>query len=77
MRITFCAFGDLRRYTPGMAERLPLDLPEGVSVEAALAAVGVPLAEVGLIVVNGKLAEEQTTLVDGDRLEVFSPIGGG
>lgn len=77
MQITFCAFGDLRRYTPEMAERLEIDLPEQTDVAQALISVGVPLAEVGLMVINGKLVDEHAALSAGDKLEVFSPIGGG
>lgn len=77
MQITFCAFGDLRRYTPGMQERMSLDLPERTTVNQVLEQVGVPLQEIGLLVINRKLVDEQHELVDGDTLEVFSPIGGG
>jgi sulfur carrier protein ThiS len=77
MQITFCAFGDLRRYTPEMAERLNVELPALTTVSQALDSVGVPLAEVGLMVINGKLVDEHAELAEGDKLEVFSPIGGG
>lgn len=77
MRITFCAFGNLRRYTPDRQERLPLDLPERATVDDALARIGVPWEEVGFVVVNGKMADRATELADGDRVEAFSPIGGG
>ncbi|MHB1007521.1 MAG: MoaD/ThiS family protein [Chloroflexota bacterium] len=77
MRVTFHAFGDLRRHTPGMQERLDLDVAERSTVLDVLVEVGVPWEEVGLVVVNGKLEDEKRELVQGDKLEVFSPIGGG
>jgi len=77
MQITFCAFGDLRRHTPGQKERLPVEVPDHTTVLRVLEDVGVPWGEVGLVVVNGALVDERRELADGDKLEVFSPIGGG
>ncbi len=77
MQITFCAFGDLRRHVPGMQERMDVPVAERTTILDLLVKVGVPWEEVGLVVVNGKLADEKRELVAGDRVEVFSPIGGG
>ncbi len=77
MQVTFCAFGDLRRYTPGRVERMSVEIDAETTVRQLLDSVGVPWEEVGLVVVNGQLADEQTTLGEGDKVEVFSPIGGG
>lgn len=77
MQVILCAFGDLRRHAPGMQERLDVAVAERSTVLDLLAKVGVPWEEVGLVVVNGKLADEKRELVAGDKVEVFSPIGGG
>lgn len=77
MQVTFCAFGDLRRHMPELKERITLEVGEQTTVLRLLEDVGVPWQEVGLVVVNGKLADEKHELVDGDKVEVFSPIGGG
>ncbi len=77
IEITFVAFGDLRRYMPDLAERMPLELQEGTTIAQALELVGVPDQEVGLVVINEKLAQMGSELHDGDRLEVFAPVGGG
>ncbi len=77
MEVTFCAFGDLRRYTPGRKERMNVEIAEPATVRQLLDAVGVPWEEIGLVVVNGQLADDRCTLGEGDKVEVFSPIGGG
>ncbi|MHB1414117.1 MAG: MoaD/ThiS family protein [Chloroflexota bacterium] len=77
MQVTLGAFGDLRRYTPQQKEKLPVALAEQATVMQLLEAVGVPWNEVGLVVVNGSLTDENHVLADGDKVEVFSPIGGG
>ncbi|MCL5108235.1 MAG: MoaD/ThiS family protein [Chloroflexi bacterium] len=77
MRITFCAYGDLRRYTPQNQERLPLAVEEQTSVAALLDRLDVPWGEVGIVAINGKLADEKYVVAEGDKVEVFSPVGGG
>lgn len=77
MRITFCAYGDLRRYTPEQRERLELDLPAPLPVSALLSQLGVPWAEVGIVAVNGTLRDEHYQVAEGDKVEVFAPVGGG
>jgi sulfur carrier protein ThiS len=77
MQIFFCAYGDLRRYTPQQQEQLPLALAEPTSVAALLVQLGVPWGEVGIVAVNGKLADEKYVVAAGDKVEIFSPVGGG
>ncbi len=38
---------------------------------------GIPLGEVQLVVVNGKLFNLDTVVLDGDEVQVFSAVGGG
>lgn len=77
MKISFCAYGDLRRYTPQNKEKLTLELPEAQPISALLLQLGVPWGEVGLVAVNGTLVDEHYLVAEGDRVEVFSPVGGG
>ncbi|MHB1134302.1 MAG: sulfur carrier protein ThiS [Chloroflexota bacterium] len=77
MRITFCAYGDLRRYTPENKERMELDLAAPTAVSALLVQMGVPWNEVGIVAVNGVLKDEHYEVAEGDKVEVFAPVGGG
>ena len=77
MQVKFYAFGNLRRYTPGMHEQLDLEVPEGSTVADLLERFGITWGEVGVIAVNGKLSDETHRLQPGDKVESFSPIGGG
>ncbi len=77
MQISFCAYGDLRRYTPGNKEKMALDLPESTPISALLVQLGVPWGEVGIVAVNGSLVDEHYRVAEGDKVEVFSPVGGG
>lgn len=77
MQITFCAYGDLRRYTPKNQEKMALTLAEPQPISALLVQLGVPWGEVGIVAVNGSLVDEHYQVADGDKVEVFSPVGGG
>jgi sulfur carrier protein ThiS len=77
MQIAFSAFGNLRKYTPERREKMSLDVEEGTTVRRLLDVVGVPWVEVGFVVVNGNIADDHRALVEGDKVEAFSPIGGG
>jgi sulfur carrier protein ThiS len=77
VQINLCAFGNLRRYTPDRQERMSLEVQEGTTVRSLLDEVGVPWNEVGFVVVNGTVVDQQRALAAGDKVEAFSPIGGG
>ena len=77
MQISLNAFGNLRRYTPDKQERMTLEVEEGTPVRQLLEKVGVPWNEVGFVVVNGTIADQNRELSAGDKVEAFAPIGGG
>lgn len=88
MRITFKAFATLGEYLPrehdGHARagnELPLDLPEGTTLEAVLQRFPLPRALVHLVLVNGEyiLPAERAAHVlrDGDAVAIWPPIAGG
>jgi len=39
--------------------------------------LGIPAGDVAILFVNGKRAEENTELRDGDRVGLFPAVGGG
>ena len=58
-----------------------VDLPEGASVADAVAALGIPPEQVGLVSVDGqavsKARRDSTLLVDGNEMVVMAPLTGG
>ncbi len=70
-------FGAYRRLSPATRGRLEIALQPGDSVAVVLARVGLALDQGSLLAVNGEAVGSDRRLHSGDRLEVFSPMGGG
>jgi molybdopterin converting factor small subunit len=54
-----------------------LALPEPTDVAALVSMLDIPPEEVKLIFVNGKRADMDQVLAEGDRVGLFPPVGGG
>ena len=58
-----------------------VDLPEGASVADAVAALGIPPEQIGLVSVDGqavsKARRDNTALADGNEMVVMAPLTGG
>ena len=58
-----------------------VELPEGASVADAVAALGIPPEQVGLVSVDGqavsKARRDTTALADGNEMVVMAPLTGG
>lgn len=58
-----------------------VELPDGASVADAVAALGIPPAQVGLVSVDGqavsKARRDSTLLADGNEMVVMAPLTGG
>ena len=52
-------------------------LPTGARVSDLLAALGIAVADVGILMVNREDGRFDQELRDGDRVTVIPPIGGG
>ncbi len=88
MRITFKLFAMLADYLPPEHEgnarvgnELPLDVPEGTTLDAVLEKFPLPRALVHLVLVNGEfiLPAERARhpLREGDVVAIWPPIAGG
>lgn len=74
----------LQRYL-GLGRRSPdshdasmaLILPEKSSIDELLQMQGIPAGEVGMIVVNGTLSRKDSTLKDGDFVQLYPWLEGG
>ena len=58
-----------------------VELPDGASVADAVAALGIPAEQVGLVSVDGqavsKARRDSTLLADGNEMVVMAPLTGG
>ncbi len=72
-------YADLRKYRPnlGIGEPLVITLDDEAKLRNLLDGLKVPGEDIKIIMVNGKQEEESYLLRDGDRIGIFSPVGGG
>jgi sulfur-carrier protein len=80
VRIELRLYASLARYMPSGPDAVSaetMEVAKGTSVRAVLEGLGVPLAEVKMIFLNGIHAKADELLSDGDRVGVFPPVAGG
>jgi sulfur carrier protein ThiS len=70
--------GHLNWYDPQKRSWLMIQLAEPMLLVELLDRLQVPPGEVALTMVNGRLVSlEDVRVSDGDRVELYPPIGGG
>jgi sulfur carrier protein ThiS len=83
VRITLKLYASLGVYLPDGAKRnqIGLDVPASATVSEVIAPLRMPLEQVSLVVLNGKilLPPERASrhLADGDILAIWPPVAGG
>ena len=79
MKVEVRVFASLRRYLPelGVGEPKILDIPEGTTFDELRAQLGLPAAEVKVIMRNGRQAEPDDRIADGDRIAYIPAVAGG
>ncbi|MDZ4168228.1 MAG: MoaD/ThiS family protein [Coriobacteriia bacterium] len=79
MNVHLALFANLSQYQPdgqgGRSSRV-LALANGSTVGSVVALLGLP-DDPRIIFVNGRHAEEDRVLDEGDRLAIFPPVAGG
>ncbi len=70
------AYAELRQYIGGRAS-LDVELADGGTVADLLAQLGIPAERTKIVFVNSRAAELDRVLADGERVDLFSAIGGG
>jgi sulfur carrier protein ThiS len=61
-----------------LGKPLPLRIEPGTSVGKLLERIFTrKVDQIGMVVINGKIAEEKVILADGDRVDVYELLGGG
>ena len=74
MELEIKLFANLRKFNPEL-ERIEVD--DGTTIRELLDKAGIPPAEVAIVLVNGRHAKLDQTLLDGETVAVFPPIAGG
>ncbi|MFZ7127460.1 MAG: MoaD/ThiS family protein [Desulfobacterales bacterium] len=79
MRIVVRLYNELKRHAPGIRAGGELDVPPGSTVRDVLTLLGIPPdRQAGLpLFRNGRPADLDTSLEEGDALVAFSPMSGG
>lgn len=76
--ITICVDRALQFFTRRQQSCYQLDLPEPAHLSDALERLGIPMAEVHLVVINGQAFEPgEIVLTSGDTVKLYPPFGGG
>ena len=74
MRITVKLFATFRK---GRFDAEVREVPGGATVSRVVEEVGLPVKEIGIVLVNGRHANLWRPLADGDTLAIFPLVGGG
>jgi molybdopterin converting factor small subunit len=79
MVVTVRLHTTLRRETPeGIVDRLTLDLAPGATMRTLVEALGISLRDDAiLLVVNGRIADVDTALAEGDEVRLIPAMSGG
>ncbi|SDK71768.1 Sulfur carrier protein ThiS (thiamine biosynthesis) [Maridesulfovibrio ferrireducens] len=75
MNITLLCYATFAEKSPECADKFPI--LSGETVSDVLQRVGIPLAEVKIVFINGISSGLDVQLAEGDRLGVFPAVGGG
>jgi molybdopterin converting factor small subunit len=75
-RISVNTYANLREFTDG-APSVELDIQPDKTVADVLTRLGIPHERTKIIFVNNRSAGLDRSLQDGDRVDLFSAIGGG
>ena len=74
MQLTVKLFATFRQ---GRFEVAELERPDGSTLGELLDALGIPRAELGILLVRGRHAELDHRPAAGDTVSVFPKVGGG
>ena len=74
-RIRLRLLATLERFQPGGAGELELSGPGRIS--DLVGSLGIPEGTGRVVLVNGRLAQEDRVLAEGDEVVMFPPVEGG
>ena len=74
MQVTVKLFAGFRE---GRFKSRVIELENGRTVEQIVGKFGIPAAEIGILICNGRHVDRHSELQAGDILSVFPKVGGG
>ena len=79
MQVRVKLYGTLGKWVPGYDHQqgLALEVAEGASVADLMARIGVPWKKIGMVSLDGRLANKEAVLQPDMLVKVFHPIFGG
>jgi molybdopterin converting factor small subunit len=80
MKLRVKLFATLARYapTPGLSGTpFEMEMPEGANLGDLVLKLRLPVKEVKICFVNGRVQELPFLLTEGDECGIFPPVGGG
>ena len=79
MKVEINLFATLAAYLPvgGEGNSAIIDVPHGSTVDQVARRLGIPDEMPRIVLVNGRDADPEQSLHDGDALSVFPPLAGG
>lgn len=70
--------GHLARYAGGKTNSFSIPAESAGTVEEVIRSFRIPPAEIGMVIVNGRVESRKDTLLrPGDELKIFGLVGGG
>ena len=70
--------GQFSLYIPGHPPSVEVEVSKPTRLSKVLSGLGIPVADIHLAVVNGKLVElDEAVVADRDEVKIFPPVGGG
>ncbi len=79
IRVNVRLFATLRRFYPDYDSEKGIDVEVegGSTIEKLIRVLQLPENEARVILINGKSKMTTDTVEDGDRINIFTPLGGG
>lgn len=77
MKVELHLYATLRKFYPPQGGPLSMDLKDGSRVSYLLEHLGIPSDTPRVVLVNGRPAETDAVLQEGDRVVLFPPVAGG
>jgi len=79
MKITVKLFGTLRSHYPGYdpGTGIELELDSKTQVSRVIKELGLPVKQIGIVTINGKLSKAEDIVPDNSEIKVFQPLAGG
>lgn len=77
MRVEVRLLLSFEEKTPHGSTPFDLELPPGSTVAQALKSLSIPVSAPKVIIVNGRVANPDRELIEGDQITVFPPVEGG